>query len=253
MPKKDELEPLVWNHTRVLNRPLNDDDLSTYEKMAFVALSTFADSRGGRIFPSYPTIAKVMSCSEKQARKSVDGLCKKGYLVKKNRRAKDGSLTSNIYTIVDPPKVSQTRGVRYHVPGGTVPRTGELYPLNENQLNETQSPSAPTGSAQTLVAEFIMLHQDKTGQTPVEIPKAAGIFKQILKAHDYETVSAKLKSFYTGKYWFNSQPTISSFRQHYDAIQDISPGGITKEQPAGPVIPWDEMMSNAKAKKGVAS
>lgn len=251
MAKKDELEPLVWNHTRVLNKPLHDESLSTYEKMAFVALSTFADSKGGRIFPSYQTIAKLMSCSDRKAKEAVNALCERGYLVKKNRRGKDGSLTSNIYSIAIPPSARGAQGVVHEVHKGSARGAQELYPLNENQLNESESPSAPAGSSQTLVAEFIMLHQDTTGETPAKIPQASGIFKQLLKYHPYETISGKLKAYYTQKHWFTKDQgySITSFSYHYDEIKSLSPGGNTEEQPVGEAVPWDEMMSDPGRKE----
>jgi hypothetical protein len=109
---------------------------------------------------------------------------------------------------------------------------------------ETQS----SPSAQTLVAEFIMHHQDKTGETPVDIPKAAGIFKKLLEAQSYEQISKKLKSYYSGGHFTSSQPTILQFRRFYDAIKSISPGGNTKSSTLREVIPWEEMMANPDRK-----
>ena len=123
--------------------------------------------------------------------------------------------------------------------------------LKKESKITNESPSAPAGSAQTLVAEFIILHQDNTGETPAKIPQASGIFKQLLKYHPYETISGKLKAYYTQKHWFTKDQSysITSFSHHYDEIKSLSPGGNTEEQPVGEAVPWDEMMADPGRKK----
>ncbi|MBQ7922880.1 MAG: helix-turn-helix domain-containing protein [Clostridia bacterium] len=48
-------------------------------------------------FPSHRTIALDNKCSISTVKRAIDELVKKGYVVKENRRRRNGSKTSNVY------------------------------------------------------------------------------------------------------------------------------------------------------------
>ena len=48
-------------------------------------------------FPSHRTIALDNKCSVSTVKRAIDELVKKGYVVKENRRRRNGSKTSNVY------------------------------------------------------------------------------------------------------------------------------------------------------------
>ena len=48
-------------------------------------------------FPSHRTIAMDTKCSVSTVKRAIDELVKKGYVVKENRRRRNGSKTSNVY------------------------------------------------------------------------------------------------------------------------------------------------------------
>ena len=48
-------------------------------------------------FPSHRTIALDNKCSVSTVKRAIEELVKKGYVVKENRRRKNGGKTSNVY------------------------------------------------------------------------------------------------------------------------------------------------------------
>ncbi|MBR5313171.1 MAG: helix-turn-helix domain-containing protein [Clostridia bacterium] len=48
-------------------------------------------------FPSHQTIALDNKCSVSTVKRAIDELVKKGYVVKENRRRKNGGKTNNVY------------------------------------------------------------------------------------------------------------------------------------------------------------
>ena len=48
-------------------------------------------------FPSHRTIALDNKCSVSTVKRAIDELVRKGYVVKENRRRRNGSKTSNVY------------------------------------------------------------------------------------------------------------------------------------------------------------
>lgn len=53
-------------------------------------------------FPSHRTIALDNKCSVSTVKRAIDELVRKGYVVKENRRRKNGSKTSNNYRCREP-------------------------------------------------------------------------------------------------------------------------------------------------------
>jgi hypothetical protein len=75
---------------------LEDEELSTYDKMIYIALCSFASARDRECFPSVATIARRASCSERQVRISLCFLETLGYI---KRDFVTGSAT--VYTLLD--------------------------------------------------------------------------------------------------------------------------------------------------------
>jgi hypothetical protein len=113
----------------VETRVLEDGDLSTYDKMIYIALCSFASSRDRECFPAVSTIAKRASCSERQVRVSLGVLEDLGYI---QRTFVTGGST--VYTLLDLDERAASRageggttcrGGRHPMPGGAAQYAGE--------------------------------------------------------------------------------------------------------------------------------
>ena len=51
-------------------------------------------------FPSHRTIALDNKCSVSTVKRAIEELVRKGYVVKENRRRRNGSKTSNVYRCI---------------------------------------------------------------------------------------------------------------------------------------------------------
>ncbi len=152
-----------WTFTTVDNTVITDPELSTVQKMVFVALCHFANSRGESAYPSYATIARIASCSRRAAITAIGELLKRGYLSKASRANENGA-TSNLYTIenkrdIAPPSEPDALGVVNEVHWGGERGAPEGDPFNDNQLKKrgkhapTQLP-VNTTTLDTLRAEY---------------------------------------------------------------------------------------------------
>ena len=86
-------------YTKVYNDFLRTENLTTEEKMIYIALKSFVTygQDEGQIFPSMDTLCRITSMSRPRATKAITSLIRKG-VVKKKRR---GLTQSNIYTLYD--------------------------------------------------------------------------------------------------------------------------------------------------------
>jgi DNA-binding MarR family transcriptional regulator len=150
-----------WHFTRLLNSPLEDEGLTSVQKMVFVALSYFMDQKGNGAHPSYQTIAKVAGCGRRTAVLAINALEEKGYIIKQPRWNAKGDCTSNDYIIptqtdrkkdredradsaegsasAAPPSESDALPLvqeEHHPSASAAPK---LEPMNENQLNENRN------------------------------------------------------------------------------------------------------------------
>lgn len=71
-------------------------DLKTTDKFVMVALADLADEQNS-CFPGQKTLAQMVGASERTVRGSVARLTDQGYLVRAERRRKDGSRSSDRY------------------------------------------------------------------------------------------------------------------------------------------------------------
>lgn len=76
------------------------EDLTSSEKLAYIALCRYAD-KAGECWPSYATIAKCMSASRRTAMRAVQSLVDKGLVAYQEQKDASGDPTSNLYTIND--------------------------------------------------------------------------------------------------------------------------------------------------------
>ena len=131
-----------WNFTIVHNDVI-ESDMSTVQKMVYVAICHFADSRGKNSFPSYKTIGKLAGCSRRAAIMAVDKLVERGFVRKDTRMTADGQ-TSNIYTILSSRSEARARGSERSARGvvnevhrGSEHGAPERDPSNDSQFNES--------------------------------------------------------------------------------------------------------------------
>lgn len=90
-------------YVRVYKDFLATKQLTTEEKMAYIALKSFVDFKHdeGQVYPSMDTICQLTSMSRPRATRVIKSLEKKG-VVEKERR---GLTKSNLYTLHDNPQM----------------------------------------------------------------------------------------------------------------------------------------------------
>lgn len=99
---------------------LVDEALSTYDKMIYVVLCSFASARNQKCFPSVSTIAGRASCSERQVRRALTVLEQRGYI------ERDFSLGhATTYGILDLPETPATQSGVTDSPDTPAPQSGE--------------------------------------------------------------------------------------------------------------------------------
>jgi hypothetical protein len=125
--------------------------LGPYGIAVYTALCRFANLEDQTCYPSVATIAKRTGMSENKARKCIHELEEMG-LISIQPRCCNGSPTSNLYTILDPPSrvphsveggtPQRGGGVPHSVEGGTPQRGGEQSSCNNQQQQQQQRPAA---------------------------------------------------------------------------------------------------------------
>lgn len=86
--------------TMVYHDFLESDLLSTHEKMVFIALKKFADSRG-QCFPSLKKLSDITKISKRKIQDTLKSLEQKHVIGIEKREREDGGNTSNLYTLHD--------------------------------------------------------------------------------------------------------------------------------------------------------
>ncbi|MBA9027588.1 helix-turn-helix domain-containing protein [Peribacillus huizhouensis] len=85
----------VLNDEVVLDKPI--------QKLVYTMLCMYADNTTKDSYPSIKTLAKKCYCSENTVRGALKKLQEVGVIDAETRYRSDGSQTSNIYQLVDPP------------------------------------------------------------------------------------------------------------------------------------------------------
>lgn len=132
-----------------------DSDLSTYEKMVYVALCTFA-SRANSCFPSVKTLAKAASCSARQVRRCLEGLEKRG-LIRIHERMTEKGQSSNIYDILGAQGMTESQPPMtgsHTPPDSESPRT-IFSELDTTSLSEKEEPPSDEALPSQENAEFV--------------------------------------------------------------------------------------------------
>ncbi|MBA7525422.1 hypothetical protein ES705_17573 [subsurface metagenome] len=173
-------------YTMIENALIDSTELTIHEKMAFLVLCRFADNMTGKSFPSYATIAKLMRCTRKMAIKAIEGLVIKEKIIRKQRARKDGSKSSNLYTIKR--VIHRGGGVPGSLGGGVpgslggVPGTHRINPNLKKTKKEKEEESAPPlvidgigmdASTTDEVSEFQAQYGDNNFRTVFDEYKAA--------------------------------------------------------------------------------
>ncbi len=73
------------------------------QKLVYTMLCMYADNDSKDSHPSVSTLAKKCYCSENTVRSALKKLHEVGVIEIKGRVREDGSQTSNLYIILDPP------------------------------------------------------------------------------------------------------------------------------------------------------
>lgn len=79
---------------------LESDMLNTYEKIVFIALKKFADSKN-QCFPSLNKLSSVCGLSKRKVQDTLKELENKHIITTESRLKTDGGTTSNLYTLYD--------------------------------------------------------------------------------------------------------------------------------------------------------
>lgn len=90
--------------TQVYNGFIDTDLLTSYEKMVFILIKSYADRKSGEAFPSLTTISAKTGISVSQVRRSIERLEKLGILTVQRRRSTKYGNIQNLYTIHDSEK-----------------------------------------------------------------------------------------------------------------------------------------------------
>lgn len=87
--------------TMVWNAFLDNEELTQYEKLVFIAIKSFADNYTKQAFPSLAKISNVTGTSISQVRRSIAHLEELGILKIEHRRSKEHGNIQNLYTLND--------------------------------------------------------------------------------------------------------------------------------------------------------
>ena len=89
----------LWIHNAIVRK----FDLTPYQLAVYVGLACFADNREQSSFPGIKTLAQSVGMSERKCRAVLRELENLGLIATEKRYRDDGSQTSNIYILLDPP------------------------------------------------------------------------------------------------------------------------------------------------------
>ncbi|MFD0717675.1 helix-turn-helix domain-containing protein [Paenibacillus sp. GCM10027626] len=143
----------LTDNLRVFVVPLQvmeDESLSSSEKMVYIVLRSFVNPHKAEAFPAVPTIARLASLSERQVQRVMKSLEEKGYIAREAQYKYDPNKriarqTANLYKLALPKSEENTGATPCHrggdtmSPGGATPchRGGDtMSPDREhNHLN----------------------------------------------------------------------------------------------------------------------
>jgi predicted transcriptional regulator len=94
--------------TWIYNTVIEMEDLKTIDKMVYIAICRFSNSKG-TAYPGHETIAKIASCGTTSVKQAIKTLQEKGLLEVRHRFLEKGGKTSNLYIIKDPRAIDTTR------------------------------------------------------------------------------------------------------------------------------------------------
>lgn len=112
--------------------------LPTTQKFILVALADYADE-SGQCFPSHNKTAERVGASRSTVRRAIKQLTEQGYLTYVREQRKDGTFTSNRYSL------NLSRGWGHSEPGWAAgePRWGHSEPPLGSPVNQQEPPVNP--------------------------------------------------------------------------------------------------------------
>ncbi|EPY9145624.1 helix-turn-helix domain-containing protein [Listeria monocytogenes] len=174
------------NFFQVPNEIYDRAELNVYELAILQYL--FRLSNNHKAFPSFKKISDTVNCSVPTIIKNIESLIAKGYLSKESRKNKNGSTTSNIYTLLNPYKGDLQGGVKeVYSPykGDLQPPINDVYTINTNTINtniQNNNMSASLDYSQEFEAFWKVYPRKK------EKKRAYTAFKRAKKKHGVEAI-----------------------------------------------------------------
>jgi len=220
MKSKDDK---VWYFTIVKNKALKDNRLDTYDKLTYVILSKFTNTKTAQCYPSLKTLKQLVSCSKPRLIKSLNNLIKIGYIRKERRRSEWGA-TSNLYAILDINKSSLKsnfdllEGVKEKNRGGKVdlPKKELINNYNNKYISQLEL------DYQT-IANYILKQTENDSLTKLEL------LKDDLKNYEANVIKKAVKLALASQHnKDNSKINIYSYqfiRSFIDQAENLLKGG----------------------------
>lgn len=88
--------------TVISDSVLDDPELTANEVLVYITLKKFSNNATKTAFPSLSTLAKKSRISRSSVQRALNGLCEKGYIIRKQRYNKETKeYRSNLYIILD--------------------------------------------------------------------------------------------------------------------------------------------------------
>lgn len=171
-----------WAENEIIDR----DDLTIYEKMAYIVLCRHAD-RESRCYPSTKTVAIKMKCSHRQAKEVLKNLREKQLIGTRHRISARGDKTSNEYTIYSAKVkgvVHQDHDLGKDLSDPSAPNAaGVVQNMHLNNTNiEQHSNITTTDGVDVVVSEYEKMEEEYNENT-IQVSLKSKTVQQIIKRY----------------------------------------------------------------------
>lgn len=151
------------HYTVVEDAVIEDDDLSGYGLLCYLAIRRHVDAEG-ICWPSIKKIAKHMRCSVRRAQDAIKELENLGYLEVDSGQ---GNGTSNVYVLCARRRGKQEvpRGSAPHAEGGRHHVPTEVHPVEVHPEKKESAPPAPAAvKAKSLFTKMKEITEERAGK-----------------------------------------------------------------------------------------